>query len=114
MSKQHGWKGAVMGIPHSANCPGPLRLGASLTLITGYFLPLEHRVSSQEGYLHFSSTVCSVLLLKSKHRFLPLLPPCVRVYVTKRHVPNALITDVIKTSYRGCSYEFPVCSEQCV
>lgn len=84
------------------------------TLITGYFLPLEHRVSSQEGYLHFSSTVCSVLLLKSKHRFLPLLPPCVEVYVTKRHVPNALITDVIETSYRGCSYEFPVCSEQCV
>lgn len=31
MSKQHGWKGAVMGIPHSANCPGPLRLGASRT-----------------------------------------------------------------------------------
>lgn len=29
MSKQYGWKGAVMGIPHSENCPGPLRLGAS-------------------------------------------------------------------------------------
>lgn len=61
-----------------------------------------HTFSGQESYLYYYFGVYAVLLLMRAQNNSCLYYLFIwDVYVTRRHVLNALVADVIKTSYRA-------------